>query len=120
MSDKTISIEFTTNLTPREIVERLDRYIVGQDDAKRSVAIAVRNRWRRQQLDEDMRSEVAPKNILMIGPTSVGKNRDCPPSREVDRRAFHQSRSDQVTPKSVTTAAMWRVWSANWSKTPSP
>jgi ATP-dependent HslUV protease ATP-binding subunit HslU len=73
MSDKTIPIEFTTNLTPREIVERLDRYIVGQDDAKRSVAIAVRNRWRRQQLDEDMRGEVAPKNILMIGPTGVGK-----------------------------------------------
>src|SRR5690606_9284431 len=51
----------------------LDRYIVGQDDAKRSVAIAVRNRWRRQQLSEEMRREVAPKNILMIGPTGVGK-----------------------------------------------
>jgi len=60
-------------LTPREIVEALDRHIVGQDDAKRAVAIAIRNRWRRQQLDEEMRAEVAPKNILMIGPTGVGK-----------------------------------------------
>ena len=59
--------------TPREIVAELDRYIVGQDAAKRAVAIAVRNRWRRQQLDEEMRREVAPKNILMIGPTGVGK-----------------------------------------------
>ncbi len=63
----------TTELTPREIVERLDRHIVGQADAKRSVAIAVRNRWRRQQLGEEMRQEVSPKNILMIGPTGVGK-----------------------------------------------
>jgi ATP-dependent HslUV protease ATP-binding subunit HslU len=60
-------------LTPREIVQELDRHIVGQDDAKRAVAIAVRNRWRRQQLPDDMRAEVAPKNILMIGPTGVGK-----------------------------------------------
>jgi len=63
----------TKNLTPREIVAELERYIVGQDDAKRSVAIAVRNRWRRQNLREDMREEVAPKNILMVGPTGVGK-----------------------------------------------
>jgi ATP-dependent HslUV protease ATP-binding subunit HslU len=60
-------------LTPREIVAELDRHIVGQQDAKRSVAIAIRNRWRRQQLAEEMRAEVAPKNILMIGPTGVGK-----------------------------------------------
>ena len=62
-----------TNFTPREIVSELDRYIVGQDDAKRAVAIALRNRWRRQQLDDDLREEVLPKNILMIGPTGVGK-----------------------------------------------
>jgi ATP-dependent HslUV protease ATP-binding subunit HslU len=62
-----------TNFSPREIVSELDRYIVGQADAKRAVAIALRNRWRRQQLDEDMREEVLPKNILMIGPTGVGK-----------------------------------------------
>ena len=60
-------------LTPREIVEELDKYIVGQDDAKRAVAIALRNRWRRQQLAPELRNEVAPKNIIMIGPTGVGK-----------------------------------------------
>lgn len=62
-----------TSFSPREIVSELDRFIVGQNDAKRAVAIALRNRWRRQQLDEDMRDEVLPKNILMIGPTGVGK-----------------------------------------------
>ncbi len=61
------------DLTPKQIVEELDRHIIGQDAAKRSVAIAIRNRWRRQQLEGDMRQEVAPKNILMIGPTGVGK-----------------------------------------------
>src|ERR1700716_1565168 len=59
--------------TPREIVSELDRYIVGQHDAKRAVAIALRNRWRRQQLPEALREEVLPKNILMIGPTGGGK-----------------------------------------------
>ncbi len=62
-----------TSFTPREIVSELDRFIVGQKDAKRAVAIALRNRWRRQQLDESLREEVLPKNILMIGPTGVGK-----------------------------------------------
>ncbi len=61
------------NFSPREIVSELDRFIVGQKDAKRAVAIAMRNRWRRQQLDDDLRREVSPKNILMIGPTGVGK-----------------------------------------------
>lgn len=61
------------SFTPREIVSELDRYIVGQADAKRAVAIALRNRWRRQQLEEDLRHEVQPKNILMIGPTGCGK-----------------------------------------------
>ena len=60
-------------LTPREIVQELDKYIVGQDSAKRAVAIALRNRWRRQQLAPELRNEVAPKNIIMIGPTGVGK-----------------------------------------------
>jgi ATP-dependent HslUV protease ATP-binding subunit HslU len=60
-------------LTPRQIVAELERHIIGQDDAKRAVAIAIRNRWRRQQLVDDMRQEVAPKNIMMIGPTGVGK-----------------------------------------------
>src|SRR5881409_1469826 len=60
-------------LTPRAIVEELDRYIVGQPEAKRAVAIALRNRWRRQQVPEELRDEIAPKNIIMIGPTGVGK-----------------------------------------------
>src|SRR5688500_10062301 len=60
-------------LTPRQIVAELDRHIVGQQDAKRAVAVAVRNRWRRQQLPEAIRQDVLPKNILMIGPTGVGK-----------------------------------------------
>ncbi len=63
----------TDDLTPREIVAELDKYIVGQDEAKRSVAIAIRNRWRRLQLPAELRDEVAPKNIIMIGPTGVGK-----------------------------------------------
>tara|TARA_B100000886_G_scaffold339864_1_gene306745 strand:+ start:6153 stop:7469 length:1317 start_codon:yes stop_codon:yes gene_type:complete len=62
-----------TSFSPREIVSELDRYIVGQNDAKRAVAVALRNRWRRQQLEDDLRDEVLPKNILMIGPTGVGK-----------------------------------------------
>lgn len=62
-----------TNLTPREIVSELDRFIIGQNDAKRAVAVALRNRWRRRQLPDGLREEVYPKNILMIGPTGVGK-----------------------------------------------
>jgi ATP-dependent HslUV protease ATP-binding subunit HslU len=62
-----------THLAPREIVAELDRYIVGQQDAKRAVAVALRNRWRRQQLPDGLREEVLPKNILMIGPTGIGK-----------------------------------------------
>jgi ATP-dependent HslUV protease ATP-binding subunit HslU len=61
------------NMTPQEIVSELDRHIIGQQDAKRAVAIALRNRWRRQQVDEKLRGEITPKNILMIGPTGVGK-----------------------------------------------
>jgi ATP-dependent protease Clp ATPase subunit len=60
------------NLTPREVVNQLNRYIVGQQDAKRAVAIAMRNRWRRHQLPPQVRDEILPKNILMIGPTGVG------------------------------------------------
>src|SRR3569833_2412664 len=62
-----------TTFSPREIVSELDRFIIGQGDAKRAVAIALRNRWRRMQLEPEMRNEVTPKNILMIGPTGVGK-----------------------------------------------
>ena len=60
-------------LTPKQIVAELNKHIIGQDSAKRAVAIALRNRWRRAQVDEDLRNEITPKNILMIGPTGVGK-----------------------------------------------
>src|SRR5574340_780457 len=62
-----------SQMTPREIVSALDRYIVGQRSAKRAVAVALRNRWRRQQVGEELRDEIVPKNIIMIGPTGVGK-----------------------------------------------
>ena len=60
-------------MTPREISQELDNHIIGQDKAKRAVAIALRNRWRRQQVSEELRNEITPKNILMIGPTGIGK-----------------------------------------------
>src|ERR1700749_5014857 len=63
----------TDNLSPREIVAELDRYIVGQNDAKRAVAVALRNRWRRQQLPDDLRNEVMAKNFMMVGPPGIGK-----------------------------------------------
>src|SRR5512133_1557749 len=66
-------VDNADSLTPRQIVAELDKYIVGQDKAKRAVAIALRNRYRRRMLAEDLREEVIPKNILMIGPTGVGK-----------------------------------------------
>ena len=75
-----------TDLTPREIVSELDRHIVGQNDAKRAVAVALRNRWRRKQLTDDLRDEVYPKNILMIGPTGVGKT-------EISRRLAKLARA---------------------------
>lgn len=75
-----------TDLTPREIVSELDRYIIGQNDAKRAVAVALRNRWRRKQLSDDLREEVYPKNILMIGPTGVGKT-------EISRRLAKLARA---------------------------
>jgi ATP-dependent HslUV protease ATP-binding subunit HslU len=75
-----------TDLTPREIVSELDRFIIGQADAKRSVAVALRSRWRRKQLDDDLRDEVYPKNILMIGPTGVGKT-------EISRRLAKLARA---------------------------
>src|SRR5512144_2843046 len=67
------SEDYSERLTPHEIVSELDRYIVGQKAAKRAVAVALRNRWRRQQVAPELRDEIAPKNIIMIGPTGVGK-----------------------------------------------
>ncbi|MDP5359076.1 MAG: AAA family ATPase, partial [Paracoccaceae bacterium] len=75
-----------TDLTPREIVSELDRFIIGQNDAKRAVAVALRNRWRRKQLGDDLRNEVYPKNILMIGRTGVGKT-------EISRRLAKLARA---------------------------
>ncbi|WP_292311284.1 ATP-dependent protease ATPase subunit HslU, partial [Marivivens sp.] len=75
-----------TDLTPREIVSELDRFIIGQNEAKRAVAVALRNRWRRKQLGDDLRDEVYPKNILMIGPTGVGKT-------EISRRLAKLARA---------------------------
>ena len=75
-----------SDLTPREIVSELDRFIIGQSGAKRAVAVALRNRWRRKQLGDDLRDEVYPKNILMIGPTGVGKT-------EISRRLAKLARA---------------------------
>ena len=66
-------VEEKRNYTPKEIVKELDRYIIGQNEAKKAVAIALRNRWRRQRVPDNLREEILPKNILMIGPTGVGK-----------------------------------------------
>jgi ATP-dependent HslUV protease ATP-binding subunit HslU len=85
------------NLKPYEIVKALDRYIIGQDKAKRSVAIALRNRWRRQQVDEELREEIAPKNIILIGPTGVGKTEI---ARRLSRMAdspFHKVEASKFT-----------------------
>ncbi|MCH7618716.1 MAG: AAA family ATPase, partial [Candidatus Marinimicrobia bacterium] len=70
------------DLTPKQIVAELDKYIIGQDDAKKSVAIALRNRWRRQQVKDDIKDEIIPNNIILIGPTGVGKT-------ELARRLAH-------------------------------
>ena len=70
------STDTPSMMTPQEIVSELDRHIVGQNAAKRAVAIALRNRWRRQQVEPKLRAEITPKNILMIGPTGVGKTED--------------------------------------------
>ena len=89
-----------SELTPREIVAELDKYIIGQNQAKRMVAIAVRNRWRRQRLAAELRNEVAPRNIIMMGPTGVGKT-------EIARL-----RSSRLRPPSTPKSAMW---AATWN-----
>ena len=79
------------NLTPKEIVAELDKYIIGQESAKKSVAIALRNRHRRNQLSDEMREEVTPKNILMVGPTGCGKTEDRKTSRKDNGSTFRKS-----------------------------
>lgn len=84
-------------LTPREIVERLDRHIIGQDDAKRAVAIALRNRWRRQNVPEELAEEISPKNIVMIGPTGVGKTEIARRLAKLDNSPFIKVEASKFT-----------------------
>ena len=86
-----------TSFSPREIVSELDRHIVGQSDAKRAVAIALRNRWRRQQLPADLREEILPKNILMIGPTGVGKTEIARRLAKLDKAPFIKVEATKFT-----------------------
>jgi len=85
------------NFTPREIVDSLDRFIIGQDQAKRCVAIALRNRWRRQQVPEDLRDEIAPKNIIMMGPTGVGKTEIARRLAALANSPFHKVEATKFT-----------------------
>jgi len=85
------------NLTPREIVSELDKFIIGQDDAKRAVAIALRNRWRRQNVPEELREEIAPKNIIMIGPTGVGKTEIARRLAKLDNSPFIKVEASKFT-----------------------
>jgi ATP-dependent protease Clp ATPase subunit len=94
-------LSLTTALKPKEVVDRLNNFIIGQDEAKRAVAIALRNRWRRHQLGDELRNEVMPKNILMIGPTGCGKVRERKESHDIKfdgkvdnrQRSLEESRS---------------------------
>jgi ATP-dependent HslUV protease ATP-binding subunit HslU len=87
----------SNNLTPREIVSELDKYIIGQDEAKRAVAIALRNRWRRQNVSEELREEIAPKNIIMIGPTGVGKTEIARRLAKLDNSPFLKIEASKFT-----------------------
>ena len=86
---------YISSLSPREIVSELDRFVIGQNKAKRAVAIALRNRWRRQALKDEMKDEVLPKNILMIGPTGVGKT-------EISRRLSKLAEAQFVKVKATS------------------
>ena len=87
----------STNLTPRETVSQLDKYIIGQHDAKRAVAVALRNRWRRQNVPEELKEEIAPKNIIMIGPTGVGKTEIARRLAKLDRSPFLKIEASKFT-----------------------
>ena len=86
-----------SDMTPREIVTQLDQFIIGQDDAKRAVAIALRNRWRRMKVDEPLRSEITPKNILMIGPTGVGKTEIAKRLSDIEEAPFLKVEATKFT-----------------------
>lgn len=100
-----------SEMTPREIVSELNKHIIGQDNAKRSVAIALRNRWRRMQLDEELRHEVTPKNILMIGPTGVGKTEIARRLRNSPTRRSLKSKPPN-SPKWAMSGKKWTLSSA--------
>ena len=87
----------SNGLTPRQIVEKLDRHIVGQADAKRAVAIALRNRWRRQNVPEELAEEILPKNIIMIGPTGVGKTEIARRLAKLDNSPFLKVEASKFT-----------------------
>ena len=108
-----------TSFSPREIVSELDRFIVGQHDAKRAVAIALRNRWRRQQLHAELREEVLPKNILMIGPTGCGKTEISRRLARLGRRRLSSRSRRPSSPRSAMSAAMSSRSCAISSKSPS-
>lgn len=95
-------------MTPREIVSELDAHIIGQTEAKRAVAIALRNRWRRMQLPEELRQEVTPKNILMIGPTGVGKT-------EIARRLAKLANAP-LSKSKPRNLPKWVTWVKKWSR----
>ncbi len=100
------------NMTPQEIVGELDKHVVGQGKAKKAVAIALRNRWRRQQVEEPLRHEITPKNILMIGPTGVGKTEIARRRAKLADAPFIRSR-----PPSSPRSAMWAATSTPSSAT---
>ena len=113
-------VEHETMWTCPEIVEMLDRYIIGQRDAKRSVAIALRNRWRRMQLPPEIRQEVVPNNIILIGPTGVGKTEIARRLSQLAGPAVPEGRGDQVHREGIRGPRRGFPWCATCSRTPSP
>src|SRR5437016_13412361 len=85
------------DLTPRQIAAELDRHIVGQSDAKKAVAIALRNRWRRQRAPESIREEISPNNIILIGPTGVGKTENARRATKLPGAAFNKAEASKFT-----------------------
>jgi ATP-dependent HslUV protease ATP-binding subunit HslU len=98
------------HLTPKEIVSELDKYIIGQQEAKRAVAIALRNRWRRMQLKSPLRDEIMPKNILMIGPTGVGKTEIARRLAKLADAPFIKVEATKFTGTSNLLFATWLIW----------
>ena len=106
------------SLSPKQIVNELDKYIIGQDKAKRAVAIALRNRYRRSQLSEADREEITPKNIIMKGPTGVGKTEIARRLAKLVKAPFIKVEATK-SPKSGMWGGTWRAWCATWWSVPS-